>query len=143
MDKPTWFTAEPQEVKDQLETAWPGIRINQFRLHLDDRRDDSELAGRLSIWISLSGDKDAVISTGLIGRDDVESLPASGVGRRAGVDLRRSKTGRLSLTVCIYDPPLNHAGPSWARKDDSDQRIMNRLAATLMPSIWQPPKEAA
>lgn len=134
MASPDYFAADVPILAAHLERRWPGVRINRARLHLDERRDNSEFAGELCIQVNLSGELADVLSSGVISQADVDRLPPCGVGISRGRRIHRSKKGRLRVELFIKDPPNPFFGD---RRFDVE--LFDLLAATLAPDLWQPP----
>lgn len=122
-----WFGADGGGWAQALEAAWPGIRVNYLRFHLDERRDTSELAGRLAISLSASGAPSAMTTHALVTQADLDSLPPCGSARRSGRSIQRSKSsGRVRVELSIHD------------NLDEDQGDFDLIVKALAPLIWKP-----
>lgn len=91
-----------QELAALLESAWPGVRINELSLNLylgEARARD----GELSVSLSFSGPVGVLVRHGLLRRSDVAKLPPSGVVSRSRFSIKRGK--RLLRVACYWVDP--------------------------------------
>ena len=122
-----------EQCRAALERTWSGLRVLQFDVHVGpwDPPAGDDFAGRVVVFLTVSGPEDLLVRYGAVTADDLASLPPCGQAVRHGRKIHRGNR-RTRVEVCAYDEDSD-TRPAAAHPQDG---LFGHIAAALVPALW-------